>query len=124
MTLKKMNFYRNALENRLSELNQSFGRQGITIDRTADAFDSRLLAADREIAARKLEASAIKVREARSALERLDHGEFGTCPDCLEPISDARLQAVPWASRCFQCQESAEDAHVTERCRQAYAAAA
>lgn len=32
------------------------------------------------------------------------------CRDCGEPLSRARLEAVPWASRCVECQE-AEDAH-------------
>jgi RNA polymerase-binding protein DksA len=38
------------------------------------------------------------------ALERLDAGTFGTCQRCGQPIADARLEALPWAAHCIQCQ--------------------
>ena len=42
------------------------------------------------------------------AFERLDHGEYGNCTHCAEPIGLARLKAVPWARYCISCQESDE----------------
>jgi DnaK suppressor protein len=39
------------------------------------------------------------------ALERLASGEFGKCADCGKPISERRLDVIPWASRCVACQE-------------------
>ena len=30
------------------------------------------------------------------------------CVDCEEPIAAKRLQAVPWAERCVNCQEAHE----------------
>jgi DnaK suppressor protein len=44
----------------------------------------------------------------QSALERLERGEFGICEACEEEIPLKRLQAIPWASRCVQCQEQME----------------
>ena len=38
------------------------------------------------------------------ALQRLDAGTFGTCQRCGQPIADARLEALPWAAHCIQCQ--------------------
>lgn len=43
-----------------------------------------------------------------SALARLDAGEYGWCADCGEEISDRRLAALPFATRCRACESRAE----------------
>ena len=40
-----------------------------------------------------------------AALDRVAAGEFGTCLACGEPISNRRLNAIPWAEYCIRCQE-------------------
>ncbi len=43
------------------------------------------------------------------ARARMPSGPSEThCVDCDEPISQRRLQAVPWATRCIHCQENAD----------------
>lgn len=37
------------------------------------------------------------------ALSRIDAGTYGICPTCEEPISSARLNAVPTALLCRNC---------------------
>jgi len=49
------------------------------------------------------------LREISDALQRIDHGTFGVCPECEEPISAKRLDAVPWARYCVACQERIAD---------------
>lgn len=44
------------------------------------------------------------------ALERIELGEYGECEDCGEEISRRRLEAIPWAARCIECQEKQEAA--------------
>jgi DnaK suppressor protein len=39
------------------------------------------------------------------ALARIRAGTFGVCEDCKQPISKARLEAVPWSHRCTTCKE-------------------
>ena len=39
-----------------------------------------------------------------AALARLDDGTFGTCLRCGKPIAPARLEALPWAAHCIECQ--------------------
>ncbi len=39
------------------------------------------------------------------ALTRIRQGRFGTCEACGQPISKARLEAVPWARLCRDCKE-------------------
>jgi len=39
-----------------------------------------------------------------AALARLDDGTFGTCVRCGRPIAPERLEALPWAAHCIDCQ--------------------
>lgn len=48
------------------------------------------------------------VRAVEEALERMEAGTFGECQECGEQISDRRLQAIPWARLCIECQEEQE----------------
>src|SRR3954466_6105884 len=41
-----------------------------------------------------------------AALERLDAGTYGACTQCQLPIAAGRLQALPWAALCIECQGS------------------
>ena len=42
------------------------------------------------------------------ALERIEAGSYGQCVACEEEINGKRLEAVPWARCCLQCQERME----------------
>lgn len=42
------------------------------------------------------------------ALRRIEHGGFGSCTHCEGSIGMARLEAVPWARYCIDCQEREE----------------
>ncbi|MFW6198488.1 MAG: TraR/DksA family transcriptional regulator [Acidobacteriota bacterium] len=44
------------------------------------------------------------------ALERIELDEYGECEECGEEISERRLQAIPWAALCIDCQEKKEAA--------------
>jgi DnaK suppressor protein len=39
------------------------------------------------------------------ALERLEVGTYGICIHCGSPCQEKRLEAVPWARHCLDCQE-------------------
>jgi DnaK suppressor protein len=39
------------------------------------------------------------------ALRRLEAGKYGICEECGEEIDEARLQVVPYAVCCAECQE-------------------
>jgi len=49
-----------------------------------------------------------RLRAIDEALLRIDEGRYGTCEDCEEKISLGRLNAVPFALRCVDCQEQHE----------------
>jgi RNA polymerase-binding transcription factor DksA len=48
-------------------------------------------------------AGAGELKAVEAALERIRLGTFGTCVRCGEPISVARLTAVPHAAICERC---------------------
>lgn len=41
------------------------------------------------------------------AIARLDDGTFGTCVRCGQAIAPERLEALPWAARCIDCERLA-----------------
>lgn len=42
------------------------------------------------------------------ALARLKTGDYGECVACHEEVEPKRLEAVPWARHCIDCQEKQE----------------
>jgi DnaK suppressor protein len=45
------------------------------------------------------------VRRIDAALDRLEKGAYGKCVHCGNEVQPGRLQAVPWARHCIECQE-------------------
>jgi DnaK suppressor protein len=39
------------------------------------------------------------------ALDRLKNGSYGHCLACNQEVQVKRLDAVPWARHCIECQE-------------------
>jgi RNA polymerase-binding transcription factor len=42
--------------------------------------------------------------DVEAAIARLDDGSYGTCVRCGRPIVPERLDALPWAAYCIDCQ--------------------
>jgi DnaK suppressor protein len=83
-------------------------RDGIAIEKSADQMDEIQYASERDLAIRNVDRDSALLRQVRAALRRLHDGSFGTCIDCDYAISPKRVAAVPWATRCIQCQEVAD----------------
>jgi DnaK suppressor protein len=49
----------------------------------------------------------VQLRLVEEALDRVQSGDYGVCLACEQPIPPKRLQALPWARYCVQCQEQA-----------------
>jgi len=48
--------------------------------------------------------------QVEDALRRVDRGVYGLCESCGEKIDRARLEALPFAINCIECQERIEQA--------------
>ena len=46
-----------------------------------------------------------EIRQLNLAIQRIDNGIYGDCAECGEPIDEARLAAVPHATKCMDCLE-------------------
>lgn len=109
MTKTELNKYRNILEAKQADLEHVIrNREAITIEKSPDALDEVQHAAERELAIRNLDRESALLRNVRAALRRIDDGSYGVCLHCEEDISPKRLNAVPWAAFCIQCQEQAD----------------
>lgn len=49
-----------------------------------------------------------QLKKIDEALKRLGNDEFGSCRECGKTIGQKRLNAIPWASLCIECQEKEE----------------
>lgn len=43
------------------------------------------------------------------ALERIRMGAYGSCLECREEVQPKRLEAVPWARHCIECQAKQDE---------------
>jgi DnaK suppressor protein len=109
MARTEMGRFQETLERRAVELIQLLRkRDGIAIEKSADQMDEIQYASERDMAIRNVDRESALLRDVKAALRRIHDGSFGTCVECESAISPRRLAAVPWASRCIQCQEVAD----------------
>jgi len=69
------------------------------------AAASQVFAQQRDLALRDRAASQLVLVD--EALARFEAGTFGRCVRCGHPIALDRLEALPWAARCIECQRLA-----------------
>ncbi len=79
-----------------SELKKDDG-PGDEVDAASFAVDGYLL--------NKLGAmDAEKLNQINAALNRMSQGTYGVCLDCEKEIPEPRLNYIPWAAYCVECQ--------------------
>jgi DnaK suppressor protein len=109
MTKTEADRFRTVLTVMVAELERvTRHRDAITVERSADQLEEIQAASQRVLAVCNLDREFHLLRDARAALRRIQEGSFGTCQECDEDIHPKRLAAVPWATFCIRCQESAD----------------
>jgi DnaK suppressor protein len=73
--------------------------------RQGDPVDQANADAEAELQIRLHETDLRLLRAIEEGLARIRHETFGTCEHCGNPISRARLEAVPWTRHCRDCKE-------------------
>ncbi len=63
---------------------------------------------DRELDYTLEENSGHVLAEIDAALERITNGTYGRCTNCDGQIPVERLEALPWATLCIECQRDRE----------------
>ena len=70
--------------------------------------DTATATLDREIDYSLEENSEHVLRAIDGALQRIEDGTFGICETCGQPISEERLEAIPYATQCIDCRRKGE----------------
>ena len=103
--MRKFEGQKALLEARRTELARRVARLERELDQPGDP-DVEEQAATRQFdeVSERLELDAIEeIQAIDQALGRMDLGEYGLCAVCGEPISAARLRAIPYAVACAPC---------------------
>ena len=87
----------------------------ITEGEEEETFDNHLgdaasITFDREMDQSLGENSGHVLAAIDEALNRIEEGTFGTCARCGNPIAEARLEAMPYATKCIDCKRLEERA--------------
>ncbi|HEV7517946.1 MAG TPA: TraR/DksA family transcriptional regulator [Thermoanaerobaculia bacterium] len=77
-------------------------------DGTEDIVDRANNSYNRELMFSLSDGERQLVLQIDAALRRMDEGAYGRCANCGQTIATPRLEAVPWARFCIDCQEMAE----------------
>ena len=77
-------------------------------DGTEDIVDRANAAYNRELMFSLSDGERQLLLQIEDALRRMDQGTYGRCNNCGNTITIQRLEAVPWARYCINCQEMAE----------------
>ena len=81
----------------------------------ADEVDGMQASESLEIGFATRELVLERVSRLSAALDRMNEGEYGTCVECDEPISQARLDAMPEVQTCLRCQDRLESLGVRQQ---------
>ena len=86
----------------LAELGEAIQAPGQMTYGSQAAAATQVFEQQRDLALRDRTTQQLELVDA--AIARLDGGSFGTCVRCGKPIAPARLEALPWAAHCIECQ--------------------
>ena len=97
--------YRNLLLAKQQELLTGKSSVAVTGESHGDLVDLAAGEASAAVELRLKQTDSKLLRAIEDALTRFRQGKFGVCEECGQPISKARLEAVPWARYCKDCKE-------------------
>lgn len=70
-----------------------------------DLGDRAISTVNRDLSYRLTTGEQDILKRIDAALERIEDKTYGECLSCGKKVLQGRLQAVPWARHCIDCQE-------------------
>jgi len=112
-TAREFEAMRESLQHKRQEMLNRYKRdlrvgQETSDDGTDDIVDRANNSYHRELMFSLSDTDRVQLLQIEAALKRSENGTFGKCVHCGQPIALQRLQAIPWARLCIDCQELAE----------------
>jgi DnaK suppressor protein len=113
MDKKRLEYYKKKLMTRREELMKTIarteeeGRQADD-DPTVDLADKAANSYTKEFLFGMTNTDRTILNMIDEALKRIKANEYGTCANCQDEMQQKRLEAVPWAKHCINCQEKLE----------------
>jgi len=113
MRKDRLSVFRSQLLEKRRQLEDEVGRSALygkdaDDDATKDLGDQALSAYTREFQFELGSGDRRLLRDVLTALRKLDEGRFGDCERCGEAIVERRLEALPFARYCIDCQRHVE----------------
>ena len=110
MDKKKVEYYKKRLvttQDELLRLVTKSERDGREADEeaTQDIADKAANSYTKEFLFHQSDENRRLLALVNEALERVKGGSYGLCVSCQGEVQVKRLEAVPWARHCIECQE-------------------
>ena len=110
MDKKRLDQFKKRLESRQHELRRLVSRNvqdGRAADEQAaqDIADKAANSYTKEFLFHQGDENRRLLQMVNEAVERLKNGTYGRCASCQGEVQVKRLEAVPWARHCIECQE-------------------
>ena len=114
MRKERLAYFRKKLMEKQRQLVEEVGKsalygKGPEDDSIKDLGDQATTAYTREFLFELGNGDRRLLKEVIEALRKIDDGSFGACERCNEPIADKRLEALPFARYCINCQRAVEE---------------
>ncbi len=93
------------LQHDLDRAQQHLAEEASSGDRLAEAA---ALVQSRETGVSLEEQLSTLLERVEAAIRAIDEGRYGICAACGRPIPEERLEALPYAERCVDCQRKEE----------------
>jgi RNA polymerase-binding transcription factor len=114
MDKRNLEKFRKRLDEKRSEIvrdfqkNMNYRKESVADDGTQDIADKANMAYNKEFIFSLTDAERDLLQLIEDAIKRIEDSEFGVCSSCSNDIKPTRLEAVPWARYCLNCQELQE----------------
>lgn len=118
MEKKRLEYYKKKLQTKYSELTQTvskvehYGRE-VDEEPSQDIADKASNSYEKEFLFSLTNNDRFVLQLVQEALQRIRDGSYGQCVVCEEEVQQKRLEAVPWARHCIECQEKQEQGLLT-----------
>lgn len=85
-------------------------QEGLDTSDNGDSVDQASLSIEKELLFELSDNERLTLDQVEAALRKIEKGNYGLCESCQKPIAKPRLEALPFARYCINCQSSAETA--------------